>query len=108
LEYFCSGDRRNAVCDPDGDDCAGEPCTACWQTPDGATNFDDVTGAVFAFARSPGTVWPHTVQVDIHGDDFGDAATDPPNYAANFSDVQHIILAFQGSPYPFSDPLACP
>lgn len=54
------------------------------------------------------TAWPEKLSVDIHGDDFGDAAIDPPNYVVNFSDIQQMVLAFQGNPYPFSAPTDCP
>ena len=46
--------------------------------------------------------------VDMHGNDGGDAVADPPNFVPNFSDIAFITLAFQGRPYPFSDPAGCP
>jgi hypothetical protein len=33
---------------------------------------------------------------------------DPPQGVAGFSDVQQILLAFQGRPYPYADPADCP
>jgi hypothetical protein len=38
----------------------------------------------------------------------GSAQFDPPNYVANFADVQFFVFAFQGLPYPFLDPADCP
>lgn len=38
--------------------------------------------------------------VDIH--------PEVPNNVVNFDDVFQFILAFQGNPYPFADPLSCP
>ena len=109
LGYYCGGDAQGLACDPDDDPCeGGQPCIRVWSLPDGFTNFNDVTAAVFAFQRMPGTVWPHVTWVDLHGNEFGDATVDPPNYVVNFSDVQQIVLAFQGNPYPFSDPADCP
>ena len=109
LGYFCDGDEGNPGCDPLDNTCpAGQPCEATWPGPDGSINFCDVNAAVFAFARRPGTVWPHWTWVDIHGDDSGDPTIDPPNTNLNFSDIQQMVLAFQGNPYPFSDPADCP
>lgn len=83
-----------------------------WTAPDGATNFDDVTAAVMAFQRVPGSFWPHVTAVDLHGDDLppeqGGASASPPNRVVNFTDVQFIVLAFEGGPYPFNDPADCP
>ena len=109
LTYFCDGDRRNAVCDPENNECPlGQSCEPAWLPPDGVTNFNDVTAAVFAFQTVPGTVWPDITWVDLHGDDFGDANVDPPNYVVNFSDIQQIVLAFGGAAYPYSNPADCP
>ena len=109
LGYFCGGDPQGLPCDPEGDPCpTGQPCVQLWQPADGFTNFNDVTAAVFAFERFPGKLVPHVTWVDLHGNDFGDATVDPPNLVINFSDIQHIVLAFQGNPYPFSDPADCP
>jgi len=93
-------------------DCpAGESCIRQWAPPDGVTNFDDVTATVFLFQSTSGLIVPHVSWVDMHGNDSGTPGSemfDPPNYAANFSDLQFIILAFQGRPYPFFDPADCP
>jgi hypothetical protein len=54
---------------------------------------------------------PDVSWVDLHGDDTGTPGSerfDPPNYVANFADIQFMTQAFQGLPYPFSDPADCP
>jgi hypothetical protein len=38
----------------------------------------------------------------------GSAMVDPPQGVAGFADVQQIVLAFQGRPYPYADPADCP
>lgn len=91
----------------DPGDCAGGVC-GLYPGPDGYVNFNDVGAAVKAFQKVPGTSWPETSWVDLHGDDFGNATVDPPNFVVNFADVQQMVLAFQGQPYPFSDPADCP
>lgn len=90
-----------------GDCPTGDVC-GVWPGPDGSINFDDIGAAVKAFQCVPGTVWPHFTWLDIHGDDYGNAVYDPPNGAVNFADVQLMVLAFAGNPYPFADPLDCP
>jgi len=102
------------ICNASGSACLvntdcppGELC-GVYLGPDAVTNFDDIGAAVKAFQKAPGTVWPETTWVDIHGNDFGDPAVDPPDFVVNFADVQHMVLAFQGGPYPFSDPGDCP
>jgi len=86
----------------------GQSCIEQWAPPDGATNFDDITATVFLFQSTVGLTVPHVTWVDMHGNDAGDAMVDPPNYVANFSDIDFIVKAFQGRPYPFSDPADCP
>jgi hypothetical protein len=112
LEGHCEGDLRNPVCDPLLNDCPiGQSCGLVWSEPDGAANFDDVLAAIMLFASLPDTALPHTTWVDLHGDDsatMGSAQFDPPNYVANFADVQFFVFAFQGLPYPFLDPADCP
>ena len=102
----CSGDGVTP-CTSAADCPPGGTC-GVWPGPDGYINFDDIGGAVKTFQRVPGTVWPHLTRVDLHGDDAGDPAVDPPNRVANFADIQHMVFAFQGSPYPFSAPANCP
>ena len=87
---------------PPGDVCGRYP------GPDGYINFHDVGAAVRAFAQLPGTVWPEKTWIDIHGDASGDPITNPPNFVVNFGDIQQMVLAFQGNPYPFSAPGDCP
>ena len=106
LEPVCSGDGVTPCLS--AADCPGEAPCGVWPGPDGAINFDDIGAAVKAFQCVPGTVWPHFTLVDIHGDDYGDATVDPPNRVVNFADIQFMVLAFQGAPYPFADPLNCP
>jgi len=109
LTYVCDGDWQNSACDPEANECpAGQPCIAVWPPPDGATGFDDVTATLFLFTSAPGLVVPDITWVDMHGEAGSSAAVAPPNGVANFSDVQFIILAFQGHPYPFADPANCP
>jgi len=111
LNDYCTGNW--AAC-PNGDgDCPpGQTCVRQWGPPNGYTNFDEVTAGVMAFQRVPGTSWPHVTVMDIHGDElFGEessAAASPPNYVINMTDVQFVVLAFVGRPYPFYDPADCP
>jgi len=106
VQGLCNGDGVTA-CMSNADCQTGDVC-GVWPGPDGSINFDDVGAAVKAFQCVPGTVWPHFTWVDIHGDDYGDAVYDPPNGATNFADIQFMLLAFQGNPYPFANPLDCP
>lgn len=99
-------DDENTPCIGPGD-CPGGVC-GVYLGPDGYVNFDDVGAAVKAFQKVAGTVWPETTLVDIHGDESGDARIDPPNFVVNFADIQHMVLAFQGGPYPFAEAAACP
>lgn len=111
LAEYCTGTL--APCGDVGDPpCpGGESCLLQWPGPDGNTNFDDVTAAVFAFQQSPGLTLPNTMWLDFHGNDSGAEGSekfDPPNHVVNFSDVGFLTLAFQGRPYPFDDPGDCP
>ena len=106
VQMVCSGDRVTPCAD--ASDCRmGDTC-GVYLGPDGFINFEDIGAAVKAFQKVPGTFWPDVTWVDLHGNDFGDAVVDPPNYVVNFSDVQQMVLAFQANPYPFSDPADCP
>ena len=107
LGDYCTGTW--AEC-PNGDpDCPpGESCFEQWPPPEGITNFNDITAAVFAFQQAPGLTLPDVTWVDMHGDGGGSAADDPPNFILNFADIANIVAAFQGRPYPFSDPAQCP
>ena len=110
LAKYCTGDWT--PCPGGSVDCPpGESCLLQWGPPDGAANFDDVTATVFLFQSLPGLTVPDTRWVDMHGNSTGTPGSegfDPPNYVANFSDIQFMILAFQGRPYPFYDPGDCP
>ena len=106
---FCNGDSSGAACDPLNNSCAGgAPCLGAWTPADGAINFDDIGAAVRLFQSPPGAVLPDMHWVDLHGDNAGDAVVDPPNFVTNFADVQFMVLAFAGAPYPFADPILCP
>ena len=69
-----------------------------WAKPDGIVNFDDIVAAVKKFERDPTA--PHFTWVDLEAE--------VPNAVINMTDVQLIILAFEGAQYPFSDPADCP
>lgn len=81
-----------------------------WSEPDGATNFNDIQAALQVFQQHG--LPPHATRMDIHGAELpaeaGGAAMSPPNFVVNFADIQFMVLAFQGTPYPFSDPADCP
>jgi hypothetical protein len=79
-------------------DCVGEFDGATWSGPDGAVNFDDVQAAGHAFEGTLGA--PHMTWIDVDGE--------VPNKLVNMTDVQLIVLAFEGAQYPFSDPAVCP
>ena len=86
----------------------GEACIQQWGLPDRVMNFDEITAMVFKFQSLPGKTVPDVRWVDLHGDDGGDANVDPPNFVINFSDIGFAVFAFQGRPYPWSDPADCP
>ena len=100
----CTSD---ADCPLAGEFC-GTGCLEQWPPPDGFINFQDVTAAVFTFAMLPGLPSTDVENVDLHGNDAGDASVDPPNYVINFTDIANLISAFQGRPYPYADPADCP
>ena len=106
LGDYCTGNW--ASCSGDGDCPSGEACMEQWGPPDGITNFQEVTAAVFAFQQTPGLTVPEITWVDLHGNDGGDANVDPPNYTVNFADISQIIAAYQGWPYPYRNPADCP
>lgn len=109
LDFYCDGDTRNAICDPQNNNCPlAQPCVAAYPPPDGVINFGDVAAAVAKFAGLPGAALPHVTWVDVHGDNGNDASVDPPNLVVNFSDIDFMVKAFQGRPYPFVDPAVCP
>ncbi|MBU0718000.1 MAG: hypothetical protein KJ749_07115 [Planctomycetes bacterium] len=78
-------------------DVAGSKLEGQWTAPNGVVNFDDVTAAVQTFVVAPAA--PPVEWVDIE--------PAVPNAILNFSDIQQIVYAFQGTPYPFSNPADC-
>jgi len=127
LAPFCNGDIRAASCN-DAADCAGDPCVLAWTPPDGSHGFNEIAATVALFQASGGVpvapyppgvppavdmgsylvVRPDVTWLDLHGDNAGAAAADPPNARANFADIHAEVLAFQGRPYPYLDPADCP
>ena len=79
-------------------DCVGPFDGAEWTAPDAEVSMDDIMAAVQSFKQLPTA--PPLTWVDI----------DPevPNLVLNFTDILRIVHGFQGEPYPFSDPVACP
>ena len=106
LGMYCTGTW--APCTGDGDCPSGRSCLEQWPPPDGFINFHDITAAVFRFSMAPGSAITDVANLDLHGNDGGDAGVDPPNYAVNFADIANMISAFQGWPYPYSNPGDCP
>lgn len=106
LGDYCTGNW--ASCAGDGDCPPGETCTEQWPPPDGFTGFMDVNAAVFTFSGLPAVTATGIWNLDLHGDDGGQAHADPPNYVVNFADIANMIGAFQGRPYPYDDPGDCP
>ena len=106
LALYCTGNW--AACTVDGDCPFGETCLEQWPPPDGFINFHDVTAAMFTFSGLPAVTTTGISNVDLHGNEGGDAGVDPPNYVVNFADIANIVGAFQGRPYPYSDPGDCP
>ena len=101
--------HTDANCAGGTDVCVGgEVCIEIWPPADGFTNFQDVNAAVFTFSGLP-TVMPTEVRnLDLHGNDAGNPKVDPPNQVVNFSDIANIVAAFEGRPYPYTDPVECP
>jgi len=112
LEQRCNGDVRNALCATGGPPCpTGQTCQLVWGLPDGYTNFDDFLAGDRLFMALPGTPVPHLTWVDLHGNDSAESGSeqyDPPNGVVNYADMQQIMLAFTGRPYPYLDPADCP
>ena len=79
-------------------DCVGAMEGGAWTAPNGVVNFNDVTAAVHYFTSA--STAPPLTTVDIEPEE--------PNAVLNFADIQQIVNAFQGAPYPFSDPANCP
>ena len=79
-------------------DCVGAWNGSQWTPPNEVVNMDDVTAAVFYFTHADNK--PHRTWVEV--DDAG------VNMVLNFADIMRIVQGFQGLPYPFSNPGACP
>ncbi|MBU0719377.1 MAG: DUF362 domain-containing protein, partial [Planctomycetes bacterium] len=79
-------------------DCVGAMEGGVWTAPNGVVNFDDITAAVQYFTSAPTA--PHLTWIDL--DD------EVPNKVINFADIMQIVLAFQGTDYPFVAPGSCP
>ncbi|MBU0717258.1 MAG: agmatine deiminase family protein [Planctomycetes bacterium] len=77
-------------------DCVGQMAGGAWTVPNGVVNFDDVTAAVQYFTSTPTA--PHLTTVDLEPQE--------PNAVLNFADIQQIVYAFQGDPYPFGSPVS--
>ena len=79
-------------------DVVGEKFITIWEPPNGIVNFDDIQAIVQNFESvedAPPLYW-----VDV--------AVEVPDFVANMTDVQMITLAFEGGPYPYSEPMSCP
>lgn len=86
----CSGDRVTP-CTPKtvSTDCpAGDVC-GIWTGPNGLVNVNDVNAFLKFFTGKPA---PHMTAVDI--------AREVPNFIANATDLQLILLGFRGVEYP--------
>jgi len=70
-----------------------------WSPPNGTVNIDDAFAAILGFAQSGGPIPPKG---------WADLEPEVPNQLININDIYVILLAFQGEPYPFSDPTPCP
>ncbi|MBU0719657.1 MAG: hypothetical protein KJ749_15540, partial [Planctomycetes bacterium] len=79
-------------------DCVGEMSAGEWLPPNGVTNFDDISAAIMGFQVLEAA--PHFSRIDVDGE--------VPNNVINFSDIYAIVRAFEGYPYPFSNPATCP
>ncbi|MBU0717996.1 MAG: hypothetical protein KJ749_07095, partial [Planctomycetes bacterium] len=69
-----------------------------WTGPNRIVNFDDVSAAIAFFTSA--SVRPHLTVVDVER-----------NMILNFLDINRLVGAFQGKPYPFgntNDPCAAP
>ena len=100
----CTSD---ADCPAPGEFC-GANCVTQWPPPDGFTNVHDINAAVFTFSGLPTVTSTDVPNIDLHGDAGGDANVSPPNYIVNFNDIGLLVKAFEGWPYPYSDPAECP
>ena len=79
-------------------DVVGAKVEASWSPPEGFVNTHDIQAAIPTFEKTPGA--PHWTWVDLE--------EEVPNAVINMTDIQLIILAFEGAPFPFSAPGECP
>ncbi len=79
-------------------DVVGEFTGDSWSAPDGLVGMNDIMATVQRFQAVPTA--PPTMQVDVDGQ--------TPNRVINMTDVLQVVNAYQGEPYPFSDPAGCP
>jgi hypothetical protein len=79
-------------------DVVGEKFVDTWLPADGFVNFNDIQAAVQNFEGAS----------DAPPDYLIDLADEVPNMVVNLTDVQMIILAFEGGLYPYSEPRSCP
>jgi hypothetical protein len=75
-----------------------DPDTLQWTPPNSIVNVTDVV-ALFHKVDERSNA-PHISWLDITGE--------IPNGFINVTDIQHVLLAFQGSTYPFGAPVPCP
>ncbi|MBI4717941.1 MAG: hypothetical protein HY763_09075 [Planctomycetes bacterium] len=69
-----------------------------WEAPNDVVNFNDIIACLQRFLGA-GTA-PPLPWVDMDGE--------VPSKGINFTDIQQIVLAFQGASYPFGAPALCP
>ncbi|MCH8146979.1 MAG: hypothetical protein IH987_03170 [Planctomycetes bacterium] len=78
-------------------DVVGSIVDAVYTPPNGFTNVEDVTATIKGFQAVSNAA--HFSWLDVQ--------PECPNGVINFDDTLHVILAFTGAAYPFSDPLNC-
>jgi len=79
-------------------DVVGSNAFGSWDGPEGVVNFGDVQATILVFQQdenAPPRFWT-------------DVAPQDTNFTTNIEDALWVIKAFQGDPYPFSDPSLCP
>ncbi len=87
-------------------DTVGANTGSGFSAPQGVVNITDIQAYIFVLQHLPDA--PHRTWVDLHG--LGEGS--PPNFLANVSDLQNILIGFEGRPYAGSpghlDPADCP
>ncbi|MBI4716599.1 MAG: hypothetical protein HY763_02250 [Planctomycetes bacterium] len=87
-------------------DTVGAFANGAWGPPNGVMNVSDIQAALQRFENQASP--PPLTAVDVGGSGLA-GATACLNQIVNFHDIRLLILAFQGSPYPFlMDPPCCP